>query len=42
MTYEQLTDSIYGWLHDHKRIICYIAGVVGVLCFLMEACDVIH
>lgn len=42
MTTEELQEAIYQWAGRHKRIICYIAGIVGTFCFLLEACDVIH
>ena len=41
MTYEQTLNAIWDWMSAHKRIICYIAGVTGTLCFLMEVFDVI-
>ena len=42
MTYEQTLNAIWDWMTAHKKAICYIAGIAGTLCFLMEAFDVIH
>lgn len=42
MTYEQLQDEIWNWAVRHKKAICYIAGVVGTFCFMVEAFNVIQ
>lgn len=39
---EQAQEQIWNWISQHKRVICYIAGIVATLGFLMEVFDVIH
>lgn len=42
MTYEQLQDKIFDWTESHKAGILTVAIIIGAICFLLEANNVIQ
>jgi hypothetical protein len=42
MTTEELQEAIYNWTESHKKGIATVCAIIGIICFMLEACNVIQ